>query len=258
MSQRRINHGLNLSLSAILLLSLSPAALSQTPTDGATALSTSPPAPTAETAPAASPPTQAAASATSAPPATEQPAPTAATPAPSTAATPAAPPPAAKPSKPLSPEAQAKAHYTSRKYRDALNVIATMKPTDQTHYLSALCYQGLLQRKMAAAEFAWLAAYAKDPTVKYNAQRAMAAEKQAQIAARNKGYKQVYIKGMVGPSWVPDVAPTTYDPNWVQNLRNADKRKREEYAQSWKRMKEKYPNMNMDPRSFSTGKDYRH
>jgi len=72
-------------------------------------------------------------------------------------------------SKALPAITQIKMLYKQGKFRDALNIIATQKPTELTHYYAGLCYQGQGQLKQAAYEFNYVASYAKDPMVKYNA-----------------------------------------------------------------------------------------
>jgi hypothetical protein len=73
----------------------------------------------------------------------------------------------------LAPLAQVKQHYKDGKFKDALNVISTMRPTEITHYYAGLCYQGQGQLTQAAQEFNFVASYARDPMVKYNAQQAL-------------------------------------------------------------------------------------
>lgn len=63
-----------------------------------------------------------------------------------------------------------KADYDAGRWKDALNKIAKMKPTELTHYYTGLCYQGQNQLARAASEFQWIAAYGKDPRLKYNSQ----------------------------------------------------------------------------------------
>lgn len=86
---------------------------------------------------------------------------------------PSVPAVASPPQKVLTGIAQVKAHYKQGKFRDGLNLIATMKPTELTHYYAGLCYQGQGQLKQAAYEFNIAANHAKDPMVRYNAQLAL-------------------------------------------------------------------------------------
>lgn len=75
----------------------------------------------------------------------------------------------------MTPINQVKLLYKQGKYRDALNVIARMKPTELTYYYTGLCYQGQGQLTKAAHAFAYTASVAKDPTIRYNAQVAQRA-----------------------------------------------------------------------------------
>lgn len=83
--------------------------------------------------------------------------------------------PAAKPAPSLPPMAQVKLHYKQGKYLDGLKVLATMKPTELTHYYAGLCYQGQGQLQKAGAEFGYVASIAKDPLIKWNANQALTA-----------------------------------------------------------------------------------
>jgi len=65
---------------------------------------------------------------------------------------------------------EVKALYDAGRWKEALNKIGTMKSTDLTHYYTGLCYQGQNQLMKAASEFQWIAAYGKDPKLKYNSQ----------------------------------------------------------------------------------------
>ncbi len=65
---------------------------------------------------------------------------------------------------------EVKAAYDAGRWKAALDIIATMKPTELTHYYTGLCYQGQNQLAKAASEFQWIATYGKDPRLKYNAQ----------------------------------------------------------------------------------------
>lgn len=65
---------------------------------------------------------------------------------------------------------EVKAAYDAGRWKEALKKIATMKPTELTHYYTGLCYQGQNQLAKAASEFQWIATYGKDPRLKYNAQ----------------------------------------------------------------------------------------
>lgn len=73
------------------------------------------------------------------------------------------------------PMTQVKLLYKQGKYLDSLKMIATMKPTELTHYYAGLCYQGQGQLQKAAAEFGYVASIAKDPLIKYNANVALQA-----------------------------------------------------------------------------------
>lgn len=65
---------------------------------------------------------------------------------------------------------EVKAFYDAGRWKDALDKIATMKPSELTHYYTGLCYQGQNQLAKAATEFQWIATYGKDQRLKYNAQ----------------------------------------------------------------------------------------
>ncbi|QQR57495.1 MAG: hypothetical protein IPG59_21355 [Candidatus Melainabacteria bacterium] len=65
---------------------------------------------------------------------------------------------------------EVKAAYDGGRWKAALDIIATMKPSELTHYYTGLCYQGQNQLAKAASEFQWIATYGKDPRLKYNAQ----------------------------------------------------------------------------------------
>jgi len=82
---------------------------------------------------------------------------------------------AAPPAKALPPMTQVKLNYKQGKYLDGLKVLATIKPTEITHYYAGLCYQGQGQLQKAAAEFGYVASIAKDPLIRYNAQSALQA-----------------------------------------------------------------------------------
>lgn len=59
--------------------------------------------------------------------------------------------------------------YTARNYREALEILAKLKPDEQTHYYTAMCYQALGKLKQAAVEFQWVATNGKDATlIKYS------------------------------------------------------------------------------------------
>lgn len=90
-------------------------------------------------------------------------------------AKPAVTPNATPVNKALPPMAQVKLLYKDGKFKDAQNILASMKPTELTHYYQGLCYQGQGQLKQAAYEFNYVASYAKDPMVKYNATVALRA-----------------------------------------------------------------------------------
>ncbi|MCA9803834.1 MAG: hypothetical protein KC777_17810 [Cyanobacteria bacterium HKST-UBA02] len=63
--------------------------------------------------------------------------------------------------------------YTQGRYRDALDKIAAMPPSDMTHYYAGLCYQGQGQLRSAASEFQWVASYSKNPGLQANASAAL-------------------------------------------------------------------------------------
>lgn len=63
--------------------------------------------------------------------------------------------------------------YTQGRYRDALDKIAIMPPSDITHYYAGLCYQGQGQLQSAASEFQWVASYSKNPRLQANATAAL-------------------------------------------------------------------------------------
>ena len=65
---------------------------------------------------------------------------------------------------------EVKAAYDQGRWKDALKKIATMKPTELTHYYTGLCYQGQNQLAKAASEFQWIVMYGKDARLKYNSQ----------------------------------------------------------------------------------------
>lgn len=65
--------------------------------------------------------------------------------------------------------------YKNGRWREALDTIAKLAPTDKTHYYAGLCYQGQGQLRAAVGEFQWVASYSKDPLLKYNASRALIA-----------------------------------------------------------------------------------
>ncbi len=65
---------------------------------------------------------------------------------------------------------EVKAAYGAGRWKAALDIIATMKPTELTHYYTGLCYQGQNQLAKAATEFQWISTYGKDQRLKYNAQ----------------------------------------------------------------------------------------
>jgi hypothetical protein len=65
---------------------------------------------------------------------------------------------------------EVKEAYAGGRWKAALDIIATMKPTELTHYYTGLCYQGQNQLAKAASEFQWIATYGKDQRLKYNAQ----------------------------------------------------------------------------------------
>lgn len=87
----------------------------------------------------------------------------------------AKPVPAANSLTGMTPINQVKLLYKQGKYRDALNVIASMKQSELTYYYAGLCYQGQGQLAKAAQAFAYTASVAKDPTIRYNAQVAQRA-----------------------------------------------------------------------------------
>lgn len=68
-----------------------------------------------------------------------------------------------------------KLSYKNGRWREALDTIAKLAPTDKTHYYAGLCYQGQGQLRAAVSEFQWVASYSKDPLLKYNASRALIA-----------------------------------------------------------------------------------
>jgi len=68
-----------------------------------------------------------------------------------------------------------KVSYKNGRWKEALDTIAKLKPTDTTHYYAGLCYQGQGQLQAAVGEFQWVASYSKDPLLKYNASRALIA-----------------------------------------------------------------------------------
>ena len=63
--------------------------------------------------------------------------------------------------------------YSAGRYRDALDIITTMTPTALTHYYTGLCYHGMNQTRQAAAEYQWVASYARDPQLRINASKAL-------------------------------------------------------------------------------------
>jgi len=63
--------------------------------------------------------------------------------------------------------------YTQGRYRDALDKIAAMPPSDITHYYAGLCYQGQGQLQSASSEFQWVASYSKNPRLQANATAAL-------------------------------------------------------------------------------------
>lgn len=65
---------------------------------------------------------------------------------------------------------EVKAAYDAGRWKDALKKIASMKPTELTHYYTGLCYQGQNQLAKAASEFQWIVMYGKDARLKYNSQ----------------------------------------------------------------------------------------
>lgn len=65
---------------------------------------------------------------------------------------------------------EVKAAYDAGHWKEALDKIATMTPTELTHYYTGLCYQGQNQLAKAATEFQWIATYGKDQRLKYNSQ----------------------------------------------------------------------------------------
>lgn len=85
------------------------------------------------------------------------------------------PPVLAKPNKPAPSINLVIQNYKEGKYRDALTTIASMKPSDVTHYWTGLCYQGQNQLHQAGVEFQWVASYSRDPQLRFNAQRALMA-----------------------------------------------------------------------------------
>ncbi|MGD9685062.1 MAG: hypothetical protein AB7W16_28170 [Candidatus Obscuribacterales bacterium] len=82
---------------------------------------------------------------------------------------------ATKKSNPVANEAMRSVHqsYTQGRYRDALDKIAVMPPSDLTHYYAGLCYQGQGQLRSAASEFQWVASYSKNPRLQANAAAAL-------------------------------------------------------------------------------------
>ncbi len=82
-------------------------------------------------------------------------------------------PAATPPGKAIAPMAQVMLSYKQGKYRDALQQMTTIKPTELTHYYAGLCYQGLGQLGRAKAEFAYVASIARTPSVKQHAQLAL-------------------------------------------------------------------------------------
>ncbi|GEM_PF-1733496 len=56
--------------------------------------------------------------------------------------------------------------YKNNEYKQALLVLAKLPQTEQVHYYTGLCYKGLGNFKDATTHFAWVAYYAKDPTLK--------------------------------------------------------------------------------------------
>ncbi len=73
----------------------------------------------------------------------------------------------------MSPVVQMKLLYKQGKFRDCLNVIEQNRPSELSKYYAGLCYQGQGQLSRATSEFQWVASYAKDPLIKYNAQMAL-------------------------------------------------------------------------------------
>jgi hypothetical protein len=116
-----------------------------------------------------------------------------AAPAPNVSASNIAPPSVPKPvakapvarETPISQINQVKLLYKLGKYRDALAVIAKMKPTELTHYYTGLCYQGQGQLSQAAQSFNYTASIAKDQAIRYNAQ---AAQRAVAAYARGRTY----------------------------------------------------------------------
>lgn len=104
----------------------------------------------------------------------------------------------APPAKALPPLTQVKLSYKQGKYFDALKVLATMKPTELTHYYAGLCYQGQGQLQKAASEFTYVASMAKDPLVRYNAQNALQAVSSYAKSRTYAGQGNVFARAPVG------------------------------------------------------------
>lgn len=84
-----------------------------------------------------------------------------------------APPAKPAPTKPTMESV--KVSYKNGRWKEALDTIAQLKPTDMTHYYAGLCYQGQGQLQAAVGEFQGVASYSKEPLLKYNASRALIA-----------------------------------------------------------------------------------
>ncbi len=109
-----------------------------------------------------------------------------------------APAATSKPTSAVPPMTQVKLLYKQGKYLDSLKIIATMKPTELTHYYAGLCYQGQGQLQKAAAEFGYVASIAKDPLIKYNANVALQAVSSYSRSRTYAGQGNVFARAPVG------------------------------------------------------------
>lgn len=103
-------------------------------------------------------------------------------------------PPATK----LPPMSQVKLHYKNGKYFDALKIIATLKPTELTHYYAGLCYQGQGQLQKAASSFSYLASNAKDPLIRYNSNAALQSVSSYSRSRRYSGQGNTFARASSG------------------------------------------------------------